>query len=85
MAIEVETLRKRADGAMYRSDIRLYRTAGGRVCEEGDPEAAFLLVGAGGSIPAAEAARYGLIGEPEKKAARPPSDKARKPLADKGT
>lgn len=65
------------------SDRRLYLTADEkRVVEEGDPEAAFLLVGAGGELPSAVAEQYGLIG---KKARNAPENKAVEgPGEDKG-
>lgn len=44
------------------SGERLYLNAArDTVVAEGDPEAAFLLVSAGGMVPAADAAKYGLI------------------------
>lgn len=45
------------------SEKRLYRTADDRVVEEGDPAAAFLLVGEGGTLDDETARRYGLIAE----------------------
>jgi hypothetical protein len=42
------------------ADRRLFLTAGHKVVEEGDPEAAFLLASPGSTIPAAEVARLGL-------------------------
>lgn len=61
MALELRKLQKRAEGGMYASDIRLYISRDDRLCGEGDPEAAFLLVAAGSTLSAAEARRYGLI------------------------
>lgn len=47
--------------ATYISDKRYFLTAdGSRAVEEGDPEAATLLVGKGGELPEAEAEKYGL-------------------------
>jgi hypothetical protein len=40
---------------------RLYRTEDDRIVPEGDPAARWLFAGAGAEIPAADAARYGLI------------------------
>lgn len=40
--------------------IRLYRTAEGRICEESDPQAAFLLIAAGQIMADAEAQRLGV-------------------------
>ena len=46
------------------ADRRLWLTQGkDEVVEDGDPRAAFLLVGAGGGIPAAEVRRLGLRAE----------------------
>lgn len=44
-----------------------------KVVEEGDPEAAFLLVASGGQLPEEEAEKYGLTGKKAK--AEPPSNK----------
>lgn len=38
----------------------LYRTVDDRVVEEGDPDAAFLLIGTGGQMSDEEAAKWGL-------------------------
>jgi hypothetical protein len=47
---------------MIKSDRRLYLTEGGTdVVEEGDPRAAFLLVGKGCEIEEAEVAKWGLV------------------------
>ena len=46
---------------MWRSPERICVTADGKLCEETDPAAMRLLVAKGGEIPAAEAAKYGLI------------------------
>lgn len=49
---------------MWTSDRRIYVDAmRTRVVPEDSPEAAYLLVGAGGQIPEDEARRYGLIGD----------------------
>lgn len=45
---------------MYVSDKRLYRTLDDRVVSEGDPDAAFLLVGEGGMLSDEDARKYGL-------------------------
>jgi hypothetical protein len=42
------------------ADRRLYLDADGNVVEADDPNRARLLVGAGGTVPAADAERYGL-------------------------
>lgn len=64
----------------YRSDRALYLNADKtEVVEEGDPNAAFLLVGAGSEIDDADAAKYGLksASKTEDKAvAAPNEDKA---------
>ena len=47
--------------------------------EEGSPDAAYLLVGAGCELPDAVARQYGLLGEPaieEKSIEAPPENKA---------
>lgn len=65
---------------MFTSTRRLYlnRDKTG-VVEEGDPEAAFLLVAEGGELPHEEAEKYGLTTK-----AAPAETKAVKPRADKG-
>lgn len=67
---------------MFTSTKRLYLNADKtKVVEEGDPEAAWVLVGEGGQIPLEDAERYGLTKE---KAAEPAETKAvKKPPADK--
>lgn len=48
----------------YTSDRRLFLNADkSRVVDEDDPEASYLLVGEGGTVPAAEAERLGLHGK----------------------
>jgi hypothetical protein len=55
------------------SDRRLYlNSARSRVVEESDPGAAFLLVGAGGSLDDATARKYGLIKDASLTAASAP-------------
>jgi hypothetical protein len=44
----------------FQSDKRLYLTADDQVVEEGDERAVSLLVGAGGQLSDAQAAKYGL-------------------------
>jgi hypothetical protein len=63
MGLQIEALRKAAEGAMYVSDERLCVSAAGELVAEDDPKAVRLLVGKGGSIPAREAAQYGLIAD----------------------
>jgi hypothetical protein len=61
----------------YRSEKRLYLTADGRVVEEGDPDAASLLVNAGGELDDATAERYGLTKPAEgEKGKAAPANKA---------
>lgn len=91
MALDIATLRRERDGAFYVSPARICLTAGDELTGEDDPLAVRLLVGAGGSIPAAVAEHYGLIGAPStepveasSKAVRPPADKKRRPPEDKG-
>lgn len=62
--LDINSLRKQADGAYYVSPVRICITADGELVDELDPRAVTLLVGAGCSIPRAEAEKYGLIGEP---------------------
>lgn len=81
--LEINTLRKAASGSDYVSDHRICVSADGELVECTDPSAVRLLVGEGGSIPRAEAERYGLIAD-EPLADEPPAEpKARGPLADK--
>jgi hypothetical protein len=47
----------------FQSDKRLYLTSDGQVVEEGDERAATLLVGEGGQLSDADAAKYGLNGK----------------------
>lgn len=70
MAFEIIDLKRQPEGAMYVAPARLCVTADGEVCSQDDPRAVRLLVAEGCSIPAREAAQYGLIGSPE--AAAPP-------------
>ena len=46
---------------MWTSDRRIYLTKDGKPVEAGDPNAAQLLVAAGGQIPLADAEKYGLV------------------------
>ena len=64
----------------FTSDRRLYVTADKeRVVEEGDPEAAFLLVGAGSSVDPEIARKYSLDRVLSKAVKGPAQDKAVKP------
>lgn len=61
----------------FKSDRDIYLNADkSAVVEEGDPDAAFLLVGAGSEIDDTEAAKYGLksTGKTEDKAVAAPED-----------
>jgi hypothetical protein len=49
----------------FQSDKRLYLTADDQVVEEGDERAVSLLVGEGGQLSDAQAAKYGLGSAPE--------------------
>jgi len=63
MELSIATLRGEIAGGQWISPRRLCVTSDGRIVTEDDPAAAFLLVGAGGSLPMAEAERYGLLRE----------------------
>jgi len=71
MAFKIEELRKLPDGAMYVSPERICVSADGELCDETDPHAVRLLVAKGGEIPAAEAAKYGLIARTEQPTPQP--------------
>ncbi len=76
MSFEIARLRKPAEGAMYVSDERLCVTADGEITGEDDPRAVRLLVAKGGSIPATEAAEYGLIADEQIQDESAPADAA---------
>jgi hypothetical protein len=68
---------------MFKVTRRVYRTADGRLCEEDDPQVAFLAYVPGQEVPDAEARRVGLAAfavkakaKPADKAAARPADKA---------
>jgi hypothetical protein len=63
---------------MYIADKRYFLTADNRVVEESDPAALRLLVGVGGSLPIAEARKYGLVADEQEQPAEAeaPADKA---------
>jgi len=63
MAFTIEELRRPPSGAMYVSPERICVSADGELCDEADPRAVRLLVAKGCEIPAAEAAKYGLIAD----------------------
>ncbi len=63
---------------------RVYLSANGRIVREGDPAAAFLLVGEGHVVPAEHEAAYAaLFAEPEPDAYPAVLQKAERPVADK--
>lgn len=74
---------------MWTADRRLYLNAEGQAVEADDPTRIKLLVAAGGSIPMADAERYGLITvqpavvTPAEKAKAPAANKAAAPKANK--
>lgn len=62
------------------ADRRLYLDEAGNVVEANDPTRRSLLVPAGGSIPLADAERYGLVSREEKAApAKPNKAKTKAP------
>jgi len=67
MGFTIKELQRAPSGAMYVSPERIYVTADGEVVDGANPRAVRLLVAKGCEIPAAEAAKYGLIAgaEPE--------------------
>ena len=71
MGWKITELRREPDGAMYTSPARICVTADGELCEETDSNAVRLLVAEGGQIPAAEAAKYGLIAGAEQPMPQP--------------
>ena len=64
MALLINTLRGTVDGGLYVSDVRLGLTVEGDVVSAEDTRSVRLLVGVGGSLPIAEAERYGLLDTP---------------------
>jgi hypothetical protein len=71
---------------LYTSDRRLYLNAEGKVVEADDPTRVSLLVNAGGTIPMADAEKYGLtnpIAPAPAKARAPEANKAKTPEANK--
>lgn len=56
------------------------------IVPDGDPRASFLLVGAGGSLPEAEARKWGLVkDDTDTKAKAAPPNKAKEPPPNKTT
>src|ERR1051325_346078 len=76
----IEFIKAQPQTNIYTASERLYLTADrSRVVKDGDPDAAFLLVCAGGQLPIAEARKYGLLDEPSAEAKAidgPPENKA---------
>ena len=65
---------------LWTSDRRLYLDKDGKVVEADDPTRQSLLVAAGGTIPLADAERYGLVTVThEVKAKSAPANKAKQP------
>lgn len=60
----------------YTSDKRLWLTKDDQVVEEGDPKAATLLVGEGGTLDDETAARYNLSNDGAKQSKRVTENKA---------
>lgn len=92
--LTIDELRRPAAGGMWVSPARLCVSAAGEVVACDSPAAVRLLVGEGGSIPVAEAERYGLVGMADAPAATPPEpvapaasteaeEKAQQPAEDK--
>jgi len=65
MALNINSLRRDAEGAMYVSPARICVTEDGTLVSQDDPAAVRLLVGEGGSLPVTVAELYGLVGKPE--------------------
>ena len=64
------------DAVVITATERVYLTANGRIVREGDPAAAFLLVGVGQTVPEEYEAAYTALIEPAAKAEKPVADKA---------
>lgn len=82
MAFDIQSARRPADGGFYVSPVRISLTVDDELCDPESEEAAFLLVGKGGSLPTEVAERYGLVGEPGSHPKKP-GNKSRKGLEDK--
>lgn len=66
------TIDRTGGGSGLNSEKRIYTTvARDRIVEEGDPEAAFLVTGAGGEVPAEYAELYSAYQKPPKADATP--------------
>lgn len=65
---------------LWTADRRLYLDQSGKVVEADDPTRVTLLVAEGGTIPLADAERYGLVAvEPQQvKAIKPEANKSKK-------
>jgi hypothetical protein len=91
MALRIEELRRRREGAVYRSPRRIAVAEDGTLVDPADPRARWLLVGEGGELPWDVAARYGLVADgdegeqPQRKRLRRPEDKRLRETEDKGS
>jgi len=93
MPFDITMLRDQQPTGTLVADRRLYLdTTRDQMLEHGDTRAAFLLVGEGGTVPAAEVERLGLVmrdgriqqrPEKETKQEPPPEDKKLEPPEDK--
>ena len=91
MALNIDSLRREAAGAMWVSPARVCLTAEGGLVDCEDTRAVKLLVGEGGSLPVTEAERYGLVARPATEtvaaavsiAIEEPEEKAQEPVEDK--
>lgn len=61
MAVSLNRTSAKATVPLYIAPCRLYLTADDRVVGEGNTDAQSLLVRVGGTIPLADAIRYGLV------------------------
>jgi hypothetical protein len=68
---------------LYTSDRRLYLNADSKVVEADDPSRVSLLVPEGGTIPMADAEKYGLTTPVAPVKAAPPANKAKLPSENK--
>jgi len=97
--MNIDLIRSPAQGANWVSPARVCLTADGALVSCEDSRAVKLLVGEGGSLPVAEAERYGLVAHrdvaastadgpeatPDQKAQEPPEDKQIVPPENKRT
>lgn len=88
VALEITYLNKETTMWQNESGKAIYRTQDGRLVDEGDEAAAFLVVGPKGQISDADARQYGLVREAEaeptaKAVEKPAENKARGKAEDK--